>query len=87
MQKKHKKIHRAVIFIGLAAALALCAFGCIALKRARAPRVPITFHAGASSWRRHTRTCSAIALSATVEAYSIFHLQSFGFLASARIKR
>ena len=38
MQKTPTKIHRAVVFIGLAAAIALCAFSCIALKRARPPR-------------------------------------------------
>jgi len=39
MQKTPSKIHRAVVFIALAAAFALCAFSCIALKRARPPRV------------------------------------------------
>lgn len=38
MQKKPTKIHRAVVLIALAAALALCAFSCITLKRARPPR-------------------------------------------------
>ena len=35
MQKTPSKIHRAVVFIGLAAALVLCTFSCIALKRVR----------------------------------------------------
>ena len=38
MQKTPSKIHRAVVFIGLAAALALCVFSCIALGRERASR-------------------------------------------------
>ena len=38
MQKTPTKTHRAVVFIGLAAALALCAFSCIVLKRARPTR-------------------------------------------------
>ena len=38
MQKTPSKIHRAAVFIGLAAALVLCTFSCIALGRARPPR-------------------------------------------------
>ena len=38
MQKTPTKIHRMVVFIGLAAAIVLCAFSCIALGRARPPR-------------------------------------------------
>ena len=37
-QKAPTKIHRAVVFIGLAAALVLCAFSCIALGRVRPHR-------------------------------------------------
>ena len=35
MQKTPTKSHRTVVFIGLAAALVLCTFSCIALKRVR----------------------------------------------------
>jgi hypothetical protein len=38
MQKTPTKIHRMVVFIGLAAAIVLCAFSCIALGRVRPPR-------------------------------------------------
>ena len=38
MQKTPTKIHRKVVFIGLAAAIVLCAFSCIALGRVRPPR-------------------------------------------------
>ena len=38
MQKTPSKIHHTVVFIGFAAALALCTFSCIALGRARPPR-------------------------------------------------
>ena len=38
MQKTPSKNHRAVVFIGLAAAIALCTFSCIALGRARSSR-------------------------------------------------
>ena len=38
MQKKTTKIYRAVVFIGLAAALALCAFSCMVHKRVRPSR-------------------------------------------------
>lgn len=38
MQKTHTKTHRTVVFIGLAAALVLCAFSCIALGRERPTR-------------------------------------------------
>ena len=38
MQKTPTKIHRTVVFIGLAAAIVLCAFSCIALGRVRPPR-------------------------------------------------
>ena len=37
MQKTPSKIHRMVVFIGLAAAIVLCAFSCIALGRVRPP--------------------------------------------------
>ena len=38
MQKTPTKIHRTVVFIGLAAALVLCTFSCIALGRVRPHR-------------------------------------------------
>ena len=38
MQKTPSKSHRTVVFIGLAAALALCAFSCTARSRVRSPR-------------------------------------------------
>ena len=38
MQKTPTKIHRAVVFIGLAPAIALSVFSCIALGRVRPPR-------------------------------------------------
>ena len=38
MQKTPTKTHRTVVFIGLAAALALCAFSCTARSRVRPPR-------------------------------------------------
>jgi hypothetical protein len=38
MQKSPSKIHRTVVFIGLTAALVLCAFSCIAHKRVRPTR-------------------------------------------------
>jgi len=43
MQKTPTKTHRAVVFIGLAAALVLCAYSGIVHKRVRPPRAQTPF--------------------------------------------